>query len=175
MTVPDSTRTSLKENLWRQADALGWAMLSPVHKSRHYDAWTRDPEIGGRLGRYIDHGKIRVYINDTLLKGIIRSQLAGSERPFRVLRIADSAAVTKTYTQPHGRLLDDGRLICWGRADDWKSILLALHERTFSAPDIRPYAAIFLFSSGRFFDDDVRRLVADAANKLGIEIVTWLN
>ena len=175
MTVPESTRNMLKNELWRQADALGWAMLSPAHKSRHYDAWTKDPKIGGRLGRYIDHGKIRVYIKDTLLKGFIRSQHAGSERPFRVLRIPESAVVTQTYTKPHGRLLDDGRLICWGRADDWKSILLALHERTFSAPHIRPYAAIFLFSSGRFFDDEVRRLVADAAKKLGIEIVKWLN
>ena len=175
MTVPESTRNLLKEKLWRQADALGWAMLSSVHKSRHYEAWTKDPEIGGRLGRYIDHRQIRVYIKDSLLRGFIRSQLAGCERPFRVLGISDSAVATKTYTKPHGRQLDDGRLICWGRADDWKSILMALHERTFDSLGVRPYAAIFLFSSGRFYDDDVRRLVADAARKLGIEVVVWLN
>ena len=175
MSVPDTTRTTLKARLWRQADSLDWAMLSPTDKSRYYEAWTKNSDIGGRLTRYMDHGKVRVYIKDTLLKDYMRSRLAGSERPFRVFGIPDSVSIAETYTKPHGRRLADGRVICWGRADDWKTILMALHERAFNNCGTRPYAAVFLFSSGRFHEDHAREPVADAAEKLGVERVVWLD
>lgn len=175
MTVPEPTRNSLRETLWQQADELGWAMLSPSEKSRQYEAWTKDPKIGGRLGRFMNQGQVRVYIKDSLLKDFTRSQLAGFERPFRVTGISEYSSIAEIYTKPHGRRLGDGRLICWGRAHDWKTILMALHERAFDNPNICPYAAIFLFSSGRFNDDGVRRPIADAAQKLGIEKIVWLD
>ena len=175
MNVPDTTRNSLKAKLWEQADRLDWAMLSPTDKSRHYEVWTRDANIGGRLSRYMDQGQVRVYIKDTLLKDYMRWRLASLERPFRVLGIPESVSIAETYTKPHGRRLQDGRVICWGRAGDWKTILMALHERAFKNAATRPYAAVFLFSSGRFHEDHARQLVADAAEKLGIEKIIWLD
>ena len=174
MSVPDTTRTALRERLWQQADSLGWATLSPADKSYHYEVWTKDPQIGGRLGRYMGQGKVRVYIKDTLLKDYTRSRLADHERPFRVLGISEGAYVVETYTKPHGRRLEDGRVICWGRADDWKTILMALHERTFGNSRVLPYAALFLYSVGRFHEMYARMLVEDAATKLGIAKVVWL-
>lgn len=173
MSVPETTRKSLRDRLWQQADKLGWAMLSPTEKSRHYETWTRHPEVGGRLSRYMDQGQVRVYIKDTLLKDYTRARLAGWEKPFRVLGICASANVVESYTKPHGRRFDDGGVVCWGRADDWKTVLMALHERTFDT-DAHPYAAVFLFSVGRYHDEQVRRLVEEAARKLGIKRVIWL-
>lgn len=175
MSVPDTTRTHLKEKLWQRADDLGWATLSATDKSHHYEAWTKDSNIGGRLGRYMGLGQIRVYIKDTLLKDYTRSRLADHERPFRVLGIPDLTYFVKTYTKPHGRRLKDGRVICWGRADDWKTILMALHERTFGNSSWDPHAAIFLYSLGRFYEIHARVLVEDAAKKLGIARVIWLD
>ena len=163
MSIPDTTRTTLKEKLWQRADNVEWATLSPMEKSHHYEAWTKDPEIGGRLGRYLGQGQIRVYIKDTLLKEYTRSRLADHKRPFRVLGIPDPAYVVEAYTKPHGRRLEDGRVICWGRADDWKTILMALHERTFGNSYSDSYAAVFLFSLGRFHEIHARVLVEDAA------------
>ena len=175
MSVPATTRSALKEKLWQRGDDLGWATLSPMDKSHHYEAWTKDPEIGGRLGRYMGQGQIRVYIKDTLLKDYTRSRLADHEQPFRVLGIPEAAYVVETYTKPHGRRLEDGRVICWGRADDWKTILMALHERTFGNSSGSSHAAVFLYSLGRFHEMRARALVEDAATKLGIAKVMWLD
>ena len=175
MSVPISIRDVLRQILWEQADVLGWIMLRPSDKSHWYGRWTRDPNIGGRLGRYMDQGKIRVYIKDSLLKDYTRSHLAESERPFRVLNVKDSLHVEKMYTKPHGRLLADGRVICWGQADDWKTILMALHERTFGKSHVYPYAAVFLFSTGRYHESSTREMVQDAADKLNVKRVVWLD
>ena len=175
MIVPDTTRTALKEKLSQRADDLGWATLSPTDKSHHYEAWTKDPDIGGRLGRYMAQGQIRVYIKDTLLKDYTRSRLADPEQAFRVLGIPEAAHVVETYSKPHGRRLEDGRVICWGRGDDWKTILMALHERTFGNSHSCPHAAVFLYSLGRFHEMHARALVEDASTKLGIAKVVWLD
>ena len=176
MSVPDATKTALKNKLWQQADDLEWVNLSPADKSQHYEAWTKDPGIGRRLGRYMGQGQVRVYIKDTLLKDYTRSRLANHERPFRVLGIPEAAAfVAEMYDKPHGRRLEDGRLICWGRADNWKTILMALHERAFGNSNSYPHAAVFLYSVRRFHETDARVLVEDAALKLGIERVIWLD
>lgn len=175
MSVPDTTRTDLQKKLWQRADNLGWATLSPTVKSRHYEAWTKSSEIGGRLSRYMDQGQVRVYIKDTLLKEYARSRLADHERPFRVLGISDATCVAESFTKPHGRRLEDGRVICWGRADDWKTILMALHERTFSNSHRCPYAAVFLHALGKYHEIHARVLVEDAATKLGVARVIWLD
>ena len=57
MSIPDTTRTALRAKLWGRADDLGWATLSPADKSHHYAVWTKNPEIGGRLGRYMGQGR----------------------------------------------------------------------------------------------------------------------
>lgn len=175
MSVPDTTRIALREKLWQRADDLGWATLNPTDKSRHYEAWTKDSEIGGRLGRYVGQGQIRVYIKDTLLKDYTRTRLADHKRPYRVLGIPEAAHSVETYSKPHGRRFEDGRVICWGCADDWKTILMALHERTFGNSHGCPHAVVFLYSSGKFHEMHARALVEDAATKLGIAKVIWLD
>ena len=52
---------------------------------------------------------------------------------------------------------------------------MALHERAFGNFAAHPYAAVFLFSSGRFHEDGAREPVASAAQKLGIEKIVWLD
>lgn len=174
MSVPEATRAAMRAKLWRQANELGWVTLSPADKSRQYEAWTRDPEIGLRLVRYVGAEQVRVYIKDTLLKDYTRTRLASHVRPFRVLGISATAYIVQSYAKPHGRRLEDGRVICWGRADAWKTILMALHERTYGDSHSHPHAAVLLYSLGRFHEQDARALVDDAAAKLGIEKIVWL-
>ncbi len=108
------------------------------------------------------------------MKDYTRTHLASHVRPFRVLGISATAYVVQSYAKPHGRRLEDGRVSCWGRADAWKTILMALHERTFGDSHSRPHAAVLLHSLGRFHEQDARALVDDAATKLGIDRVIWL-
>ncbi len=81
----------------------------------------------------------------------------------------------EVYEKPHGQRLADGRVICWGKAEDWKAILMALHERTYSRRGIKPFGVVLSQASGRFQDSHTRSLVEDAARKIGIEKVVWLD
>jgi hypothetical protein len=127
------------------------------------------------LVRFIDNGKIRVYIKDTLLKDYPRARLADEKRPLRVCGVEENAEVVNRYVQPHGRRLADGRIVCWGRAEDWKSILMALHERAFLIKNSKPHAAVLMYADGRFREAQFRAMVKAAAQKLCIAAVVWLD
>jgi len=175
MSIPDSLRLELRNRLWNIADQIGWFRLSAGEKAKQYEIWTRDPEIGGTLVHYMDLGQIRVYLKDTLLKDYGRIRLSDPERPMRVLDLSDDVNIREVYIKPHGRRLADGRVFCWGRADDWKTILMAVHERAFRAAGGSPFAVVLMFSSGRYHEPDARRVVENAAEKLGVARIAWLD
>src|SRR5690606_37460063 len=118
----------LKERIRSEAEQLGWVYLSPTAKSRQYDNWSRDRDVGGLLERFVDRRQVRTYLKETLLREYAREHHMRFERPFRILGIPESAEIAESYEKPHGRRLSDGRVVAWGRATDWKSILLAVHE-----------------------------------------------
>jgi len=176
MRVPDEIRVGMRQKLWAVASEVDWANLSSIEKSAYYESWTRDPEVGGTLSHYMDQRQVRVYIKDTVMKGFGRSRLADANKPMRLLGLPvdGSAAVTKDYERPHGRLLSDGRVIAWGTAKDWKAVLMSIHERAFEADGGRAYGAVLSSAAGKFAEDSTREVVADAAKKLGIEKLVWL-
>jgi len=174
VSVPEPVRKELRARLWKIADELGWKSLSPNEKKRRYEDWTRDPAFGGTLGRYLDNAHVRVYIKDTLLKEYSRQALADASRPLRAVNISASAPFAEAYQKPHGRRFPDGKVICWGRAADWKDVIIALHERAFVSKAYVRFAVILLDSSGRFAESAVREMIADAATRLGIEQLVWL-
>jgi hypothetical protein len=81
--------------------------------------------------------------------------------------------VTEDYIKPHGRLLFDRRVVCWGLAKDWKAVLLAAYERAYRNLG-KPYAAVLLRGVGKMAQPSERRMVEDLAGRLGIEKVVWL-
>lgn len=175
MTVPEAVRIELRDILWTAADRINWLSLSPTIKSRQYEQWTSDPAVGGVLARFMDRGQIRVYIKDTLLKDYARQRFGDESAPRRALGISPEAEVAQLYVKPHGRRLVDGRVICWGRADEWKSILMALHERTFGDADLRPHGVVLLRALDRYHEPHARAVVEDAAAKLCIQRVIWID
>ena len=174
MSVPSDVRAHLRLHLWEIADALGWTSLSAIDKARYYAMWTEDENIGGLLSCYIPKGRVHVYLKDTLLKDYASQRSEDDLVPRRVLGIPAEVSVIRIYTKPHGRWLADGRVICWGRADDWKPILMALYERTYGTLTSRPYAAVLQHAAGRFTEAQVRSMVEQAASRLGIEVVKWI-
>lgn len=175
MSVPEEIRTRLRSRLWEIADQVGWMNLSTTEKSKHYEDWTRSREIGGLLTRFMDAGHVRVYIKDTLLKSYALQRSADASRPLRVSGIEESAETVETYLKPHGRRLADGRIVCWGRADDWKTVLMALHERAFVCHGAWAYSAVLLSADGRFRESGIRDMVKAAADRLSIEKLIWLD
>ena len=173
MRVPADIRNEIKDNLWLEADRLNWASLSSNDKSRYYSVWTEAEGIGGRLGQYMDPRKVRVYIKDTLLKTYARQASADPKRVFRVLGINEDAEIIKTFIKPHGCLLSDGRQIIWSKATEWKAALMALHERAFEQG--KPFALVLDETLGKFNDPSKREMVDNAARKIGVERVVWLD
>lgn len=174
MTLPRQVREELRGRLWGIANGIGWVRLSAAAKARYYEEWTRDSEIGGALARYMDKGKVRVYLKDTVLKDYARKVLSDDGRPLRVLGINGGRSIDERYIKPHGVRLQDGRIVAWGRADDWKLILMALYERACASPGATAFGAVLLNATGRFDEPAVRSMVEQAGERLGIGQLVWL-
>jgi len=174
MSIPEKFRSQLFARLWSEADRIDWIRLNTNEKRQYYETWTRDEAIGGLLRRYLEPGKIRVYLKDTILKEYTRSRLSNPDRIYRVLNVEFQGA-TQAYEKPHGHLLDDGKVISWGKANDWKTVLLATYERAFLNPNYVPFASVLLFSTGRFHEESAREIVKDVAKRLGIHHLAWLD
>lgn len=175
MKLPDDVRDRLRDLIWERASDLGWSSLSDVERSRYYEQWTRDSAIGGTLGHYMDPRKVRVYIKDSLLKPYERARVSGTEQDIlAVLDISPSLEVTHRYIKPHGLRFNDGQIIAWGKSRDWKLILMAMYERTAITPGASSYGTVLL-ESGNTIDDDTRNLVRDAATRLAVKRVEWID
>ncbi|HEX6369118.1 MAG TPA: hypothetical protein VF006_09300 [Longimicrobium sp.] len=91
----------------------------------------------------------------------------------RVLGITTAAEIAETYVKPHGRRLVDGRIISWGKAREWKMILMALHERAYTSKT-EAFGAVLFEATGRYAERNARSMVEDAAKKLGVSTIVWL-
>jgi hypothetical protein len=173
MRIPDEIKEQIRQHLWTRAEELGWSHLADSDRARYYEEWTRDAAVGGRLGHFMDPRKVRVYIKDSLLKPYERARLSNTAQAvFRLLQVGGVPFV-HTYEKPHGRRLQDGRVICWGKSRDWKLLLMAAFERARRGKSLKAYAVVFI-ASGKTADQSTRELIADAAIRLGIERVEWL-
>ena len=75
---------------------MQWIVLSTSEKSKHYEAWVRDPEIGGALSAYVNLSDVRVYLKDTLMKDYANDAKVGIdafERCFNEIGIGWAFAV----------------------------------------------------------------------------------
>lgn len=175
MRIPDEVRDRLRDLIWSRADKLGWSSLNDVERSRRYEQWTRDPQIGGTLAHYMDARKVRVYIKDSLLKPYERARLSGTEQQILGrLGIPADGEVALRYIKPHGIAFADGKIVSWGNSRDWKLVLMAMFERTALRPGSSPYGTVLL-ENGKTRDAASRKLVRDAASRLGIERMEWLD
>ena len=172
MRMPEDIRDQIRDQLWSTAEAIGWSHLPDQERARYYENWTKDPAIGGKLGHFMDPRKVRVYIKDSLLKPYERSRLSETEQAvMKRLAIGPSEQFVQSYIKPHGRKLGDGRIVCWGNSRDWKLILMTTFER--ARGQARPYA-VALIESGKTGDESTRILVREAARRLGIECIEWM-
>jgi hypothetical protein len=174
VSIPTDIRDEVTTRLWKLADELRWFALPATSRSRHYDNWAIDPSIGGRLSRFLDPGQVRLYIKDAVMKRYARDRRARPSTILGALSISDTVVPVKTFIKPHGWQLQDGRVFCWGRANTWKLVLMAVHERSFGAGGCSPYGAVLTQAAAHFADDGPRAVVEDAASKLGINRVKWL-
>ncbi len=175
MKIPDDVRDRLRELVWSRADDLGWSGLSDIERARRYEQWTREAEIGGALAHYMDARKVRVYIKDSLLKPYVRERLSNTEQQIlERLGISPDDEVSSRYIKPHGIAFEDGRIVSWGNSRYCKLVLMAIFERTTVRAFSSPYGVV-LIENGKTEDSATRKIVSDAAKRLGIERLEWID
>ena len=172
--IPTTVRDTLRDRLWAQCDDLGWMSLPDTERARYYELWTRDSSIGGQLAHVMDARKVRVYIKDSLVKPYVRARLSLNEAEvWRLLGLTSGDRAVHIYIKPHGRRTGDGRVIGWGRSRDWKSVLMAVFERGRAQTSFSSFGVVLL-ESGKTEAGQSRGLVREAAQRLGIEKLAWL-
>ncbi len=175
MSVPIAIRESMKKHLWDLADKINWLNLSNTERSRYYANWTREEDIGDILSQYMDLVKVRVFIKDRIMKGYISERSSDPKRCFRILGIEDESMIIRNFKNPSGVILKDGRLICWGRAAEWKSILLSTFERCYEQSNLKSHAIVFFGSFGLYKDLQKRTMIEAAGNVLSINKIVWVD
>jgi hypothetical protein len=175
MSIPAKVRLAVRERVWSLAKEVDWPTLPDSARSRKYEEWTRDPEIGGLLGNYVDPKQVRVYIKDSVIKPYVIALRSDQARTFRALDIPHDALMAEGYLKPHGRRLEDGRVVCWGQARDWKLVLLAVWERAYENPSATPYGAVLNSATGQWAADAFRAKALDLAQRLGVRHLIWLD
>lgn len=172
--IQPQIRDAIQAKLWAECDERGWISLPYAERAPFYERWTKDPTIGGQLAHMMDPRAVRVYIKDTLVKPYVRERLLGSEElVLGALEVAPEMSTEHRYIKPHGVKLKDGRVLCWGRSREWKAIVLAVFERG-AAIDASPFGAV-LVESGQTEAPGRRALVREAASRLGIARLEWLD
>ncbi|WP_436496158.1 hypothetical protein [Actinokineospora sp. HUAS TT18] len=72
--IDDDIRREVITEIYRQVDELDWDGMSLRERSEYYVRWIDDPLIGGKLGRFIERDRIRVWIKDGPIKELSRAR-----------------------------------------------------------------------------------------------------
>lgn len=81
MSATDSRRVPREQvdliirSLYDAADRLDWDHLPANAKTQHYDAWVREPSIGGILTKYMNSESARSWIKDGPMKEYSRARV----------------------------------------------------------------------------------------------------
>lgn len=171
--LPAKVRKEVETLVWTQADAASWSRLTDQQKSRQYDKWVADPSVGGVLSQFMDQKIIRVYLKDSLIKSYSLERTKQLPASLSALEVQADHKFKKEWIKPHGRILADNRCICWGPANDWKSIILSVVERALGYPGATPFAAVFVGPLGKMAQASERKVPELIAQKLGIKKIVW--
>jgi hypothetical protein len=85
--IDEAIRREVIAEVYRQVDALDWDGMTPRERTECYVNWIDDPLIGGKLTRFIDRDRVRVWIKDGPIKELPRARHGiGPYAPFAVSR-----------------------------------------------------------------------------------------
>jgi len=82
--------------------------------------------------------------------------------------------VAARFIKPHGIAFADGKIVSWGNSRDWKLVLMAMFERTASRRGASAFGTVLL-ESGKTSETAKRVIVREAARRLGIERLEWID
>ncbi|WP_086819761.1 hypothetical protein [Allokutzneria sp. NRRL B-24872] len=94
--IDEDIRREVIAEIYRQVDELDWDGMSPRERSECYVRWIDDPLVGGKLRRFIERDRVRVWIKDGPIKELPRARHGiGSYAPFAVSRYPDMEEIAR--------------------------------------------------------------------------------
>lgn len=81
--IDEDIRREVIAEIYRQVDELDWDGMTSRQRTDCYLRWIDDPRIGGKLTRFIERDRVRVWIKDGPIKELPRARHGiGSYAPF---------------------------------------------------------------------------------------------
>jgi len=173
MAIPEEIKKMVYERVWSEADRIGWKGLTITEKTEQYRNWAISDAIGGVLSRYMDVERVHPYIKDSIIQKYSKSISLSVDRALNLAGVqSDSYAIAEEFIKPFGVRLSDNRIVLWGRAVDWKIVLLSMFERTCGNKYI-PKCAILTDCFGKFNTSSFENLINTASSRLGIQSIIY--
>jgi hypothetical protein len=170
--VPDDVREELFQRICTEADDADWIHRSDANKAALYTRWAKSPSIGRALQDYMGPAEVHRYIKDTLIKNYVIQKMANPTLPLSILGLSD-VNIKKSWIKPHGVILTDGRIIAWSAAQEWKTTIFAVFERSKTERGGQAYAVVLFNAEGKFSDGALQGIGNDAAQRFGIQRIIW--
>ncbi|WP_125782323.1 hypothetical protein [Amycolatopsis sp. WAC 01375] len=123
--IDEDVRREVIAEIYRQVDELDWDGMSARERSDYYVRWIDDPMIGGKLMRYIERDRVRVWIKDGPIKELPRARHGiGSYAQFAMSRypgmeeIARQAIGSDWQANPETLVVKPNRCLVEGPGHD---------------------------------------------------------
>ncbi len=166
-------KEEVSQRVYDIADEVDWAHLTIPQRQKYYEAWTTDPEIGGKLSQVMDQTRIRVYLKDTVMKNYSRDKRPKLQSLITSMSLP-CVRVTQEFIKPQAVLCDGNKLYTVAAAKEWKIALLSAFERGCEVRNLRENVVFFIeHTTGRFVDREYRDLIDSAAKRLEVKVF-WL-
>ena len=174
MKIPETLRDETRRKLWSIADDINWLSLTIQEKAKYYESWTTDKNFGGVLGRYMDAREIRMYIKDMLMRPYSHEKFQDEKTPMKLLHMPSDLNIVESYVSPFGRLFENGEMIFWGQAKDWRSIFMSSFERAYMEKK-KIYGIVLFNVNGKFCENIHQEMIRSASKKLGINNLKFVS
>lgn len=144
--IPVDVREAVIRRLYADAERLDWERLNVAEKSKQYENWLEDEEVGGKLLRFkLSESAVRVWMKDGPMKEYSRAVLGVGPNasyvdhprytPESVVQAtlgAEWAVVPESVEIKPARCRASGpegeRIVIWGKYEDFKYLVFAALE-----------------------------------------------
>lgn len=153
MRLPTDVRDRIARRIYNDMRAIGWDELSARERTRQYDLWVNDPEIGGVIANFNDDprhwikdGPVKEWPRAKIGHGPYAPLLDGDHDPAaerrrlaeKIVRltlpgwVADPDSITekpmRMVVHPPDHEEAEPRVVAWGTSDNFKHLLWAALE-----------------------------------------------
>lgn len=146
--------------VYADAAALDWEHIGQADRTKQYERWVEDKDVGGILGQWMSAAEVRVWLKDGPLKELARARAnVGKYAKYLDAHPHSAEVIVPLALGPQWTLIansvDEKPLRCaatngaqatrlfWGAEDDFKHLLWAALVAWEKAPEAESHVVVF--------------------------------